>query len=134
MQDRWGKPLIRLLSAWRQPYITMSNEHNEPNVVPAPAPEPAPSVDTQNRLSAAREFASEQYEKLRRAAADQVENVRRYTQDARRQLNEGWDATRSKAKDLHHAGEEYVKANPTASVLGALGVGLLLGLLLGGRR
>ena len=77
---------------------------------------------------------AEQYEKLRRAAADQVENVRRYTQDARRQLNEGWDATRSKAKDLHHAGEEYVKANPTASVLGALGVGLLLGLLLGGRR
>ncbi len=112
----------------------MSNEQNEPNVVPAPAPEPAPSTDTQNRLSAAREFASEQYEKLRRATADQVENVRRYTQDARRQLHEGWDVTRNKAKDLHRAGEEYVKANPTTSVLGALGVGLLLGLLLGGRR
>lgn len=112
----------------------MSNEENDQNVVPAPTPEPAPSSDTQNRLSAAREFASEQYEKLRRVTADQLENVRRYTQDARRQLNEGWDVTRTKAKDLHRAGEEYVKANPTTSVLGALGVGLLLGLLLGSRR
>ena len=120
--------------AWRQPNTTMSNEEKDQNVVPAPAPDPAPSSDTQKRLSAAREFASEQYEKLRRATADQVENVRRYTQDARRQLHEGWDATRNKAKDLHHAGEEYVKANPTTSVLGALGVGLVLGLLLGSRR
>lgn len=112
----------------------MSNEEKDPNVVPAPAPEPAPSSDTQKRLSTAREFASEQYEKLRRATADQMENVRRYTRDARRQLHEGWDATRNKAKDLHRAGEEYVKANPTTSVLGALGVGIVLGLLLGSRR
>ncbi len=112
----------------------MSNEETEKTVEPAPTPEPAPTSDTQNRLSAAREFASEQYEKLRRATADQMETVRRYTQDARRQINEGWDATRSKAKDLHRAGEEYVKANPTTSVLGALGVGIVLGLLLGGRR
>ncbi len=112
----------------------MSKKEQDPAVVPAPAPEPAPTSDTQNRLSAAREFAGEQYEKLRRAAADQMDNVRRYTQDARRQLNEGWDATRTKAKDLHHAGEEYVKANPTSTVLGALGVGLILGLLIGSRR
>ena len=112
----------------------MSNEANDQSVKPAPVPEPAPSSDTQNRLSAAREFASEQYEKWRRATADQMENVRRYTKDARRQINEGWDMTRNKAKDLHRAGEEYVKANPTTSVLGALGIGLVLGLLLGGRR
>ena len=126
----------------------MSNDQHDqtPEVTPAPAPSPAPTSDSQNRLSAAREFACEQYAKLRRVTADQVENVRQYTRDARRQLNEGWDATRAKAieswdvtrekaKDLHKAGEEYVKANPTTSVLGALGVGLLLGLLLGsGRR
>lgn len=125
----------------------MSNEEQTatPEVVPAPIPTPAPSSDTQNRLSAAREFACEQYAKLRRLTADQVENVRQYTRDARRQINEGWDATRTKAKegwdvtrakakDLHEAGEEYVKANPTASVLGALGVGIILGLLLGSSR
>lgn len=108
--------------------MIMSNEENTPSsdVVPTP--------DTQNRLSAARDFAYEQYEKLRRLTADQVENVRQYTRDARRQINEGWDATCAKAKDLHQAGEEYVKANPTTSVLGALGVGLLLGLLLGSSR
>ena len=113
----------------------MSNDQQEmaPEVVPAPAP--APTSDSQNRLSAAREFASQQYEKLCRMTADQVEHVREYTKEARRQLSEGWEATRSKAKDLHKAGEEYVKENPTACVLGALGVGVLLGLLLrGGRR
>lgn len=115
-------------------YYTMSDEQQDQQVEPAPTPDPAPSADTQNRLSAAREYAAEQYERLRRATADQVENVRRYTQEARRQINEGWDVTCSKAKDLHHAGEEFVKANPTTSVLGALGVGLLLGLLLGSRR
>ena len=103
--------------------------------MPAPAPAPAPTSDTRNRLSAARDFALEQYEKIRRVTADQMESVRNYTQDARRQINEGWDATRAKAKDLHKAGEEYVKANPTSSVLYALGAGLVLGLLLGsGRR
>lgn len=115
----------------------MSNEENSqnPEVVPAPAPSPAPTSDTQNRLSAARDFACEQYEKLCRMTADQMETVRQYTQDARRQLNEGWDATRAKAKDLHKAGEEYVKANPTSSVLYALGAGVILGLILGsGRR
>lgn len=126
----------------------MSNEQQDhaPEVVPAPIPVPAPTDDTQNRLSAARAFACEQYEKLRRLTADQVENVRRYTRDARRQLNEGWDTTRAKAKegwdvtrakakDLHQAGEEYVKENPTTSVLGALGIGIIVGLLLGsGRR
>ena len=100
----------------------------------APLPSPTPSADSQNRLSAAREFACQQYEKLRRAAASQMESVRQYTQDARRQLNEGWDATRAKAKDLHKAGEEYVKENPTSSVLYAVGVGLLLGILIGGSR
>lgn len=112
----------------------MSNEQNEQSVGAVQVPSPSPSQDSQNRLSAAREYACEQYEKLRRAASGQMENVRQYTQDARRQLNEGWDVTRAKAKDLHKAGEDYVKANPTSSVLYALGAGLLLGLLLGGSR
>lgn len=112
----------------------MSNEQNEQSIGTTPVPSPSPSQDSQDRLRAARDFACEQYEKLRRAASCQMENVRQYTQDARRQLNEGWDVTRAKAKDLHKAGEDYVKENPTSSVLYALGAGLLLGLILGGRR
>ncbi len=116
-----------------------------PEVAPAPIAEPAPSADSRDRLDAARQFAEEQYDRLRRATASQMENVRDYTEEARRhlnegwdearrQLNEGWDVTRAKAKDLHHAGEEYVRANPSGSMLGALGVGVIIGLLLGGRR
>ncbi len=105
-----------------------------PEVAPATAPEPAPTQDSSQRLDAVRKFASEQCERLRRATAAQVEAVRGYTQEARRQINEGWDVTCAKAKDVHEAGEEFVKANPTGSVLGALGVGVIIGLLLGVRR
>ena len=84
---------------------------------------PAPSSDTQDRLKAARDYACAQYDKLRRATAEQMEvvrkytaeqmgNVRKYTDEAREQINAGWDVTCAKAKDLHAAGEEYVKANP----------------------
>lgn len=108
-------------------------------------PTEAAATDTQDRLKAARDFACAQYEKLRRATAEQMENVRKYTtermedmrkytDEAREQINAGWDVTCAKAKDLHQAGEEYVKANPTGTVLGALGVGFVLGLLIGVTR
>ena len=101
----------------------------------APVPEPAPTADACDRLEAARRFAGEQYDKVRAIAGEQLEHVRTYTAGARKQINEGWDATCSKAKDLHKAGEAYVKENPTGTVLGALGVGVILGLLLGiGKR
>ncbi len=143
------------------PSVIMENEEiksapSAAEVVPAPVSEPAPSEDSRNRLDAARQFAEVQYDRLRRATAEQMENVRGYTEGARRQLsegwdearrqlnegweearhhiNEGWDVTRAKAKDLHHAGEEYVRANPSGSVLGAVGLGIIIGLLIGGRR
>ncbi len=109
------------------------------------APAPAPSSDACDRLNAARQYASEQYEKIRRAAAEQMDYVREYAGQAREQINEswdkarvqmneGWDKTCSAAKEYHKAGEAYVKENPTGSILGALGVGVLVGLLLGTRR
>lgn len=120
------------------------------------APAPAPSTDACDRLAAARQYASEQYEKIRRAASEQMEHVREYADQARAQINEGWDKARvqvnegwdkarvqmnegwdktcSAAKEYHKAGEAYVKENPTGSILGALGIGVLVGLLLGSRR
>lgn len=120
----------------------MENDEIKETVVNAA---PAPTADACDRLSAARKYASEQYEKIRRAAAEQMGNVREYAGQARAQLNEswdkarvqmneGWDKTCAAAKEYHKAGESYVKENPTGSILGALGVGVLIGLLLGGRR
>lgn len=110
----------------------MDTEENKTTT--APVPDPAPSADACDRLQAARQFAEQQYEKLRHATADQMESVLNYTEQARKQLNEGWNVTCDKARELHKAGEAYVKENPTSTVMGALGVGVLLGLLLGGRR
>ena len=109
------------------------------------APATAPNADACDRLNAARQYACEQYEKLRRAASAQMEQVRGYADQARSQINEGWDKARVQvnegwdktcdaAKEYHKAGEAYVKENPTGCILGALGVGVLLGLLLGSRR
>ena len=117
---------------------------------------PAPTADACDRLNAARQYACEQYEKIRKAATEQMDNVREYATQARAQINESWDKARvqvnegwdkarvqmnegwektcSAAKEYHKAGEEYVKSNPTGSILGALGVGVLIGLLLGGSR
>lgn len=106
---------------------TMENDEK----IETPVPAPAPTADACDRLTAARKYACDQYEKLRAVAAEQMDSVRQYTEQARRQVNEGWDVTCSKAKELHKAGEAYVKENPTGSVLGALGIGVLVGLLLG---
>ena len=111
----------------------MDTEENKTTTA-APVPNPAPTADACDRLQAARQFAEQQYEKLRHATADQMESVLNYTEQARKQLNEGWNVTCDKARELHKAGEAYVKENPTSTVMGALGVGVILGLLLGGRR
>jgi ElaB/YqjD/DUF883 family membrane-anchored ribosome-binding protein len=93
------------------------------------------SEERDDRKPVLRRATAEQMEVVRKYTAEQMGNVRKYTDEAREQINAGWDVTCAKAKDLHAAGEEYVKANPTGSVLGALGVGIILGLLLGsGRR
>jgi ElaB/YqjD/DUF883 family membrane-anchored ribosome-binding protein len=109
------------------------------------APATAPNADACDRLNAARQYACEQYEKLRRVAAEQMVHVREYADQARAQINEGWDKarvqmnegwdkTRAAAKAYHKTGEDFVKENPTGSVLGALGIGVLIGLVLGSRR
>ena len=140
---------------YNKPITILQIMENE-EIKETPVPAPAPTADACDRLNAARKYACEQYEKLRRAAAEQMEQVRGYADQARTQINEGWgkarvqmnegwdkartqvnegwDKTCEAAKEYHKAGEAYVKENPTGSILGALGVGVLIGLLLGSRR
>ncbi len=42
---------------------------------------------------------------------------------------EQWTDTRARAREVHSSAEEYVRQNPTKCVLGALGVGFLIGLI-----
>lgn len=42
---------------------------------------------------------------------------------------EQWQDTRVKAQELHETAEDYIRHNPTKCVLGALGVGFLIGLI-----
>ena len=35
-----------------------------------------------------------------------------------------------KAKELHHTAEDYIRENPTKAVLGALGAGVIIGLIM----
>ena len=105
----------------------MENETTAPETKPV-------KEEIKDRIDAARAFAEEKYQQVREAADPYVEKARKYATDAREHMNANWDDTCARAKELHKAGEDYVRANPTGSVLGALGVGLILGLLLGSRN
>lgn len=86
------------------------------------------------RFSQAREFAASKVNQIRRVAGVQAAQIRAYASEkasiVRQKAGEGWGETCDKAKELHRSGEEYVKANPTKSVLIALGTGIVLGFLL----
>lgn len=75
------------------------------------------------RFQQARAFAAAKVNQIRKAATEQAGTIRDYAQ-------EKGEIIRDKAKKFHEAGEEYVKEKPTRSVLIALGVGLLVGLLI----
>lgn len=50
-------------------------------------------------------------------------------QKAKETAQHQWDETRVKAKEIHVTAEDYIRQNPTKAVLGALGVGFLIGLI-----
>ena len=75
------------------------------------------------RFQQARAFAAAKVNQIRKAATEQASTICDYAQ-------EKGEVIRDKAKKFHEAGEEYVKEKPTQSVLIAMGVGLLIGLLI----
>jgi len=106
---------------------------NEPTNESSTSSDQISCSQNNDRLSAARKFAADQYEKLRDVTNKQLKQVRNYTSCAREQINVKLDPIYSKAKDAHQVSEEFVKKNPTGTVLGALGIGVIIGLLLGRR-
>lgn len=81
-----------------------------------------------------REVASEKASQFKATAAEKAEALKHKASDRAQQFRsaatEQWQDTRVKAKELHVSAEDYIRENPTKSVLGALGVGFLVGLIL----
>ena len=63
-----------------------------------------------------------------RAAALKATATERATH-LRESATEQWDHTRDRAKEWHITAEDYIRQNPTKSVLYAAGVGFLIGLI-----
>lgn len=69
-----------------------------------------------------KQSASEQADVLRIAAAERAQRL----QDS---AAEQWRDTRVKGKEIQVTAEDYIRQNPTKCVLGALGLGVLIGLI-----
>jgi ElaB/YqjD/DUF883 family membrane-anchored ribosome-binding protein len=76
----------------------------------------------ESRASALKDRALESAQQLRQTAAEKSQHLRE-------SANEHWQETREKAQELHSTAEDYIRQNPTKCVLGALGVGFLIGLI-----
>lgn len=69
-----------------------------------------------------RETAADKAHALRETAAEKAQHLRECA-------TEQWQEGRVRAKELHGTAEDYVRQNPTKSVLIALGTGFLVGLI-----
>ncbi len=80
------------------------------------------------------DFAATQAQTVKASAVEKAQNFRSYAgekaaaikQEAGVKLKQGAE----KAKELHVSAEDYIKENPTKAVLGAVGVGVIIGLIL----
>jgi len=80
------------------------------------------------------DFAATQAQTVKAAAVEKAQNFRSYAgekaaalkQEAGVKIKQGTE----KAKELHSTAEDYVRENPTKAVLGAVGVGVIIGLIL----
>ena len=69
-----------------------------------------------------KESATETTKKLRETAEERAVRAREFA-------NHQWQSARGHAKDWQEQGEIYIRENPTKAVLGALGIGFVLGLI-----
>jgi ElaB/YqjD/DUF883 family membrane-anchored ribosome-binding protein len=80
-----------------------------------------------------RDVATEKATTLKQTAADRAEILRSAATERAHRLQdsaaEQWRDTRDKGKDIQVTAEDYIRQNPTKCVLGALGLGILIGLI-----
>jgi len=76
----------------------------------------------ESKAAALKEKAVEKAENFKAAATDKAQHLKE-TASAQ------WNDTRVKAKEYHGTAEDYIRENPTKSVLVALGAGFLIGLI-----
>ncbi len=89
------------------------------------------SSDDTDQMS---DFSATKAHSLKADAIEKAKNFRNYAgekaanmrHEAGAKLQQG----KVKAKQLHHTAEDYVRENPTKSVLGAVGIGVIIGLIL----
>lgn len=70
-----------------------------------------------------REVATEKATAFKATATDKAQHLRE-------SANEQWQDTRVKAREIQITAEDYIRQNPTKCVLGALGMGFLIGLIM----
>lgn len=76
-----------------------------------------------SKFQQARAFAASKVNQIRKTATEQAAHLREFAQEKSEIICD-------QAKKFHKAGEEYVKEKPTQSILIALGVGIVLGMLI----
>lgn len=77
------------------------------------------AIEAANALKAT---AAQKAGQLKTVAVEKASHARELAQHQ-------WEETRVKAKEIHVTAEDYIRQNPTKAVLGALGVGFLIGLI-----
>lgn len=80
------------------------------------------TVTTSSKATELRNAATEKA----RVAAQSMQNKATHLKNT---ASEKYEQGKAKAKDVHATSEDYVREHPTRCVLGAFGVGLLIGLL-----
>lgn len=80
-----------------------------------------------------REAAMEKAQTLRETATERTQRLRESATERAGQFktvaDDQWRDTRDKAKEWQITSEDYIRQHPTKCVLGALGIGFLVGLI-----
>lgn len=88
------------------------------------------AVETAQSLKATATEKADHFKTVATEKADHYKAVAtEKVQHAKETAQYQWEETRVKAKEIHVTAEDYIRQNPTKAVLGALGVGFLIGLI-----